>query len=119
LSQRLWKSDESIFARLAPGNETILDYFCVPASKEERAQITLLPQSPVPRDIQQFTDLDFLEDFARWGRRLGDGCRSFPLKGMMVLHPDVSQASNSAFTDCEAQQDRLRCPKVAVSQLLH
>ena len=63
-----WKPDVSIFARLAPGNETILDYFCVPTSKERRAQITLSPQSPMPRDIQQFTNLGFLEDFARWGR---------------------------------------------------
>jgi hypothetical protein len=40
-----WKPDVSIFARLAPGNETILDYFCVPASKERRTQITVSPQT--------------------------------------------------------------------------
>lgn len=63
-----WKPDVSIFARLAPGNEAILDYFCVPASKEKRVQITVSPQSPTPRDIQQFADLGFLRDLARWGR---------------------------------------------------
>jgi DNA invertase Pin-like site-specific DNA recombinase len=64
-----WTPDVSIFARLAPGNETILDYFCVPASKEKRAQLTVSPQSLPPSDVQQFTDLGFLQDFARWGRR--------------------------------------------------
>jgi DNA invertase Pin-like site-specific DNA recombinase len=64
-----WKPDVSVFARLAPGNETILDYFCVPASKEKRAQITVSPQTPPSRDVQQFEDLGFLQDFARWGRR--------------------------------------------------
>lgn len=63
-----WTPDVSIFARLAPDNETILDYFCVPASKEKRVQITVSPLSPQPRDVQQFEDLGFLLDFARWGR---------------------------------------------------
>jgi len=43
-----WKPDVSIFARLAPGNETILDYFCIPAGKERRTQITVSQQSPPP-----------------------------------------------------------------------
>jgi hypothetical protein len=64
-----WKPDVSIFARLAPGNETILDYFCVPASKDKRAQITVSPQTSPSLDVQQFEDLGFLQDFARWGRR--------------------------------------------------
>jgi DNA invertase Pin-like site-specific DNA recombinase len=58
--------DVSIFARLAPGNETILDYFCVPASKEKRTQLTVSPRTPTPRDVQQFDDLGFLQDFAKW-----------------------------------------------------
>jgi DNA invertase Pin-like site-specific DNA recombinase len=64
-----WNPDVSIFARLAPGNEATLDYFCVPASKEKRVQITVSPQSPPPRDVQQFADLGFLRDLAKWGRR--------------------------------------------------
>lgn len=64
-----YKPDVSIFARLAPGNETILDYLCVPASKGKLAQITISPQTPPPRDVQQFEDLGFLQDFAEWGRR--------------------------------------------------
>ena len=71
-----WKPDVSIFARLAPGNETILDYFCVPASRERRAQITVSPRTPSQRDIQQFTDLDFLQDFADWGRPKRPGVRT-------------------------------------------
>jgi hypothetical protein len=61
--------DVSVFARLAPGNETILDYFCVPTSKDKRVQITVSPQTSPPRNAQQFDDLGFLRDFARWGRR--------------------------------------------------
>lgn len=68
-----WDPDVSIFGRLAPGNEGILDYFCVPASKEKRAQITISPQSPPPHDVQQFEDLGFLRDFAGWGRRRSRG----------------------------------------------
>jgi DNA invertase Pin-like site-specific DNA recombinase len=64
-----WTPDVSIFARLAPGNESILDYFCVPASKELRTQITVSPQTPPPRDVQRFNDLGFLQDFATWGQR--------------------------------------------------
>jgi len=63
-----WTPDVSIFARLAPGNETILDYFCVPASKEKRTQITVSPKTPPTCDVQQFEDLDFLQDLARWGQ---------------------------------------------------
>lgn len=64
-----WNPDVSIFARLAPGNEAILDYYCVPASAKKRAQITISPQSPPPPDVQRFDDLGFLQDFARWGGR--------------------------------------------------
>jgi DNA invertase Pin-like site-specific DNA recombinase len=63
-----WKPDVSIFARLTPGNETILDYFCVPASRERRTQITVSPQTPPPPDVQRFDDLGFLQEFASWGR---------------------------------------------------
>jgi len=64
-----WEPDVTIFARLAPGNETILDYYCVPASKKRRTQITLSPQTPPLCDVQRFTDLGYLQDFATWGRR--------------------------------------------------
>jgi hypothetical protein len=74
--QLLTINENSIFVRLAPGNETILDYFCVPASGERRAQITVSPKTPPPRDIQQFDDLGFLQDLARWGRRQPTGVRA-------------------------------------------
>jgi DNA invertase Pin-like site-specific DNA recombinase len=64
-----WAPDVSIFARLTPGNEAILDYFCVPGSSEKRAQITVSPKTPPPHDIQQFTNLEFLQDLAKWRRR--------------------------------------------------
>lgn len=64
-----WEPDVSIFARLAPGNKAILDYFCVPATKEKRVQITVSPKTPPPRDIQQFAHLEFLRDLAKWRRR--------------------------------------------------
>ena len=61
--------DVTVFARLAPGNETILDYFCVPRSKKNLAQITVSSLTPVTRDVEQFADLTFLKDLAEWGRR--------------------------------------------------
>ena len=64
------KPDVTVFARLAPGNETILDYFCVPQSRRKLTQITVSPLTPPTRDVEQFTDLAFLKDFAQWGRRL-------------------------------------------------
>ena len=63
--------DVTVFARLAPGNETILDYFCVPRSKKNLAQITVSSLTPVTPDIEQFVDLTFLKDLADWGRRSG------------------------------------------------
>jgi DNA invertase Pin-like site-specific DNA recombinase len=62
--------DVSIFARLTTDNTGILDYFCVPTSKKSRVQITVSPQSPPPNDVQQFSDLAFIEDFANWGSQL-------------------------------------------------
>jgi len=66
-----FKPDVTIFARLAPGNQTILDYFCVPRSKRNLAQITVSSPTPVTRDIDQFGDLTFLNDLAVWGRKSG------------------------------------------------
>jgi hypothetical protein len=63
--------DVTVFARLAPGNETILDYFCVPRSKKNLAQITVSSLTPVTRDIEQFVDLTFLKDLAEWGPKVG------------------------------------------------
>ena len=61
--------DVTVFARLAPGNETILDYFCVPRLKGNAVQITISSQTSPTSDVEQFTDLAFLQDFAQWGRR--------------------------------------------------
>jgi len=63
-----YKPDVTIFARLAAGNETILDYLCVPTRKEQEGQITVSSTTHYPRDIQRFEHLDFLRDFAEWGR---------------------------------------------------
>ena len=62
------KPDVTIFARLAPGNETVLDYVCVPRRKEQPARITVSSVAHPPRDFQRFDDLDFLREFAAWGR---------------------------------------------------
>jgi len=66
-----YNPDVTIFARLAPGNETILDYFCVPQSNLR--QITVSSLTPATREVQRFTDLTFLRDFAAWGRRSKKG----------------------------------------------
>lgn len=63
------KPDVTIFARLAPGNEAILDHLCVPTRKDHPGRITLSSQVRFPRDVQRFDGLDFLRDFAEWGRR--------------------------------------------------
>ncbi len=64
-----YKPDVTIFARLAPGNETILDYYCAPSTKKDLSQITISSQTPATRDIEQFSNLAFLKDFAEWGRK--------------------------------------------------
>ena len=63
-----YRPDVTVFARLAPGNEVILD-FCVPSIKKHLSQITVSSQTPAPREIEQFDDLTFLKDFAEWGRK--------------------------------------------------
>jgi DNA invertase Pin-like site-specific DNA recombinase len=70
-----YEPDVTLFARLAPGNEAILDYFCVPRSRKKMAQITVSSQTPAKRDIEQFHDLTFLKDFAEWGKKRGKGSR--------------------------------------------
>ena len=62
------KPDVTIFARLAPGNETILDYVCVATTKEQPRRITVSSQARLPPGIQRFDDDGFLRDFAEWGR---------------------------------------------------
>ena|ERR1035438_3923575 len=64
-----FKSDVTICARLAPGNTTILDYFCIPKSPEMPWQITVSTLTPPPPGVDRFSDLAFLRDLARWGRR--------------------------------------------------
>jgi hypothetical protein len=63
------KPDVTILARLTPGNEAILDYLCFPTRKIEPCKVTLSSKLGPPRDIQQFSDLAFVQDFANWGRR--------------------------------------------------
>ena len=67
--------DVTIAARLAPGNESVLDYFCIPSSKG-REWITVSAQVPAPSDVQRFDDLDFLRAFAEWDRRARRECRA-------------------------------------------
>jgi hypothetical protein len=47
-----FKPDVTVFARLAPGNETILDYFCVPRSKRSPLQITVSSLSPPAPEVE-------------------------------------------------------------------
>jgi DNA invertase Pin-like site-specific DNA recombinase len=68
--------DVSIFARLAPGNEEILDYCCVPTRKNQPGRITLSSLTCPPRDMQRFENLGFLLDFADFGRRRRTGLKA-------------------------------------------
>jgi DNA invertase Pin-like site-specific DNA recombinase len=61
-----YKPDVSIFARLTPGNERILDYYCVPGGEPRLTQITVSPITTPPAYVQRFEDLAFLEDLAKW-----------------------------------------------------
>jgi DNA invertase Pin-like site-specific DNA recombinase len=61
------KPDVTIAARLAPGNGSILDYFCIPPARG-RTHITVSAELAAPRDVQRFDELGFLQDFAEWGR---------------------------------------------------
>jgi hypothetical protein len=56
--------DVTITARLAPGNASILDYFFIPSAKGRRYS----GASVLPSDVQQFDDLTYLQDVAKWGR---------------------------------------------------
>ena len=64
-----FKSDVTVCARLAPGNTTILDYFCFPQSPQMPWQITISTLTPPPPGVDRFSDLAFLRDLAQWGRR--------------------------------------------------
>jgi hypothetical protein len=59
--------DVTIAARLAPGNASILDYFCIPSAKGRR-YIVISRALVMPSDVQQFDDPTFLQDFAKWRR---------------------------------------------------
>jgi hypothetical protein len=60
--------DVTIAGCLAPGNASILEYFCIPSAKG-RSYVTISRATRLPCDVQQFDDLGFLQDFASWGRR--------------------------------------------------
>jgi DNA invertase Pin-like site-specific DNA recombinase len=62
-------ADVTVFARTAPSNDAILDYLCIPQRLQMPRLITVSSLTPPPPDAQQFSDLAFLEDFAKWGRR--------------------------------------------------
>jgi len=64
-----FEPDVTVFARLAPGNQTILDYFCVPRSTKNPSQITVSALTIATSDVEQFADLMFLQDFAEWRRK--------------------------------------------------
>ncbi len=56
--------DVTIFARLTPGNEEILDYLCAPTRKKQPGRITVSSLTCPPSDVQRFEALGFLKDFA-------------------------------------------------------
>ena len=62
-----FNADVTVFARLAPGNEAILDNFCVPQTRKLR-QFNVSSQTPIPRYVQRFSDLTFLQDLADMGK---------------------------------------------------
>jgi len=65
-----FNADVTVFARLAPGNEAILDYFCVPQTRKLR-HFTVSSQTPIPRYVQRFSDLTFRQDLADMGKTRG------------------------------------------------
>jgi len=56
------KPDISVVARLIPGNESILDYFCFPRSAKYNRHVMLAAANSSEIDIYRFTDLTFLTD---------------------------------------------------------
>jgi DNA invertase Pin-like site-specific DNA recombinase len=60
--------DATVVARLKPGNETILDYFCIPlAAQNSLTQLTLRAMAASPFDVYRYTDLAFLRDLVANG----------------------------------------------------
>ena len=57
------RPDISVFARLAPGNETILDYFYFARSAHHPTQLTIASVNCAAIDSHRFKDLTFLKDF--------------------------------------------------------
>jgi hypothetical protein len=63
--------DITVAARLAPGNETVLDYYLFPRIDVLAARLLLAPQNGFVIDVYRFDDLTFFLDLARRGS-LGD-----------------------------------------------
>jgi DNA invertase Pin-like site-specific DNA recombinase len=57
--------DITIAARLAPGNESILDYYLLPSLAELGSQLRLREENPLPLEVYRFRDLDFFSEIAR------------------------------------------------------
>lgn len=58
------KPDITIAARLTPGNDTVLDYFLLPALAELGTQLRLSEENPLPLDVYRFQDLEFFSAIA-------------------------------------------------------
>jgi hypothetical protein len=58
------KQDFLVLARLAPGNNGILDYFCFPLSAQ-KAYFTFGPLRGSEEEVYCFKDLAFLSDLVR------------------------------------------------------
>jgi hypothetical protein len=57
--------DVTIAARLAPGNEAILDYYLLPSLAEIGAHVRLNEENPLPLEVYRFDDLEFFAQVAR------------------------------------------------------
>ena len=57
--------DITIAARLAPGNESILDYFLLPSLAEVGSQLRLREENPMSLEVFRFQDLGFFTEIAR------------------------------------------------------
>lgn len=57
--------DITIGARLAPGNETVLDYYLIPSIECLAVRICLAPENGFTLDVYRFADLSFFLGLAR------------------------------------------------------
>src|SRR5260370_3708837 len=62
------KPDFTLIARLAPENKKILDYFYLPWTQQNPAQVPVRLVNNSVIDIHRFTELTFLKDVARAGQ---------------------------------------------------